>query len=225
MSNEERDRILKNFREMRLPVMAEQVLMMIETQEIHSISAIEALERVSEVELMSRKNNTVNRLKAAANLSQRNARFEEIDYRSDRRLNKSVLEQLKSNDYILNHRNVILLGACGTGKSYLANVLGNHACESRYGTYYCRLFEFLNDCNYSFQTKGSISEVINKYLKYSLLIIDDFLISDLSNTETNSLFQLIEYRHNIVSPSVKHFFRKLSESRLGFLGLGIEGRA
>ncbi len=147
MNRETLEKVLRNFREMRLPIMAEQVLMMIESNEIAHLSVEEVLIQISEEELMSRKNNTINRLKKEAKLSQRNTRMEKIDYHPERKLNKSVIEQLRSNDYVTNHRNVIILGACGTGKTYLVNASGDNSCENFYSTYYCRLFEFLDRCS------------------------------------------------------------------------------
>lgn len=194
MNKESLEKTLKHLRKIRLPAMAEQLMMMIENNELVSLSVEEVLERISEGELMSRKNNTITRLKKDSKLSQSNARLEDVDYRPERKLNKSVIEQLRTNDYISKHRNVILLGACGTGKSYLANALGNHACEDLYKTYYVRLFEFLDECNHSQLFTGSVEEKIKKYSKYDVLIIDDFLIHELEEKEANNLFKLIEYR-------------------------------
>jgi DNA replication protein DnaC len=196
MSNKNMENILKQFREIRLPVMAEQVLMMMESNELATLPIEEILERICVEELTSRKNNTSNRLKKKAKLTQKNARLEEIDYNPQRKINRDLIEQLKTNDYIVKHRNVILLGACGTGKSYLANALGNHSCEAFYSTYYCRLFEFLEECNQSQLHSGSTQEVIKKFSKFSNLIIDDFLINELTDREVSNLFRLMEYRYD-----------------------------
>jgi DNA replication protein DnaC len=195
MSRETLEISLKRLREMRLPMMAEQILMMTESNEISTISAVEMLDRISGTELVSRKNNTIDRLKRSAKLSQRYASIQEIDYRAERKINKSIIDQLMTNDYIIKHRNVILLGACGTGKSFIANALGNHSCEGLFHTFYCRLFEFLDECNHSQILTGSIDDVLRRYLKFDLLILDDFLISELTSRETAYLFRLVEYRH------------------------------
>ena len=196
MNKEKWEKTLRSFREMRLPIMAEQIHIMIENNELTNLTIEDVLIRISDEELNSRRNNTINRLKKKSKLSQKHARLEEIDYRPERHINRSVIEQLITNDYIVKHRNVLLLGACGTGKSYIANALGNHSCESFYSTYYCRLFEYLNECHLARLHVGSSEEIIKKYLKYEVLIIDDFLISELMSEEANNLFKLIEYRHN-----------------------------
>ena len=124
------EQIIKNLREMRLPQMAEDILSMIETEKLLTMSVIDVLEQITQDELISRKNNTILRYKKKAKLSILNARIEEIDYSPERNLNKAVMEQLATNKWIEKHRNVIILGACGTGKTYISNALGNNACES-----------------------------------------------------------------------------------------------
>lgn len=200
--NNEVQEIIKLMREMRLPMMAEQMQVLIENNELATLSAIDLLKQLIEVEYHSRKTNTINRLKKNAKLSQRTASIIDIEYHPERNINKSVIEQLMTNQYILKHRNIIILGACGTGKSFVANALGNHACESFYTTFYCRIFEFIDECNQERIGTGSINKTIRRYAKYDVLIIDDFLIHELHDKEVNHLFQLIEYRHGIKSTIV-----------------------
>jgi len=193
------EKVLKNLREIRLPAMAEQLFMMIESNELVTLSIEEVLERLSDEELTTRRNHTCERLKKLANLPQRNSRLEELDYRPERQINKNVIEQLKTNEYIMKHRNVILMGACGTGKTFIANALATHCCESFYSAYYCRMFEFIDECTRERNSAGSIQEVIMKYAKPDLLIIDDFLIYDVSEKDAHYLFQLMEYRYGCKS--------------------------
>lgn len=195
MSNIKIEEIIRRFREMRLPVMAETFLNIVEEGKQSELNTVEILDLLTSEEYTSRRNNTINRLKRNAKLSQNNAHLEEIDYSPDRQLNKSVIDQLQTNDYIRYHRNVILLGACGTGKSFIANALGNHACENSYTTFYSRLFEFLDDCHQEYLMTESIKKTINKYAKYDVLIIDDFLISAVQEVEAQRIFQLLEYRY------------------------------
>lgn len=187
--------LIKRFRDMRLPVMADELLNMIETNQYQELDALEVLERLTSEEFYSRRNNTINRLKKQAKLSQSNAHLEEVIYTPERQLNKQVMSQLKTYDYIKTHRNVILLGACGTGKSFIANALGNHACEGSYSTTYCRMYEFLDDCHQEFLLTQSIRRIIQKYSKVDVLIVDDFLVSSIQEKEAQYLFQLLEYRY------------------------------
>lgn len=125
MENERLSRIIQRFREMRLPMMAEQLIQLIESNELPTLSPIDLLDQISEAELLSRKSNTVERFRKRARLSQANARLLDLHYKPERKLNKSLIQQFQTNDYVQKHRNVILLGATGSGKSYLANALGH----------------------------------------------------------------------------------------------------
>lgn len=190
------EQIIKNLREMRLPQMAEDILSMIETEKLLTMSVIDVLEQITQDELISRKNNTILRYKKKAKLSILNARIEEIDYSPERNLNKAVMEQLATNKWIEKHRNVIILGACGTGKTYISNALGNNACESQYTVLYTHLFELLDDIRVNTLDDGVSTRVIKRYAKPDVLIIDDFLISPILPNDVMELFKIMEFRYN-----------------------------
>lgn len=94
---------------------------------------------------MSRKNNTAERYRKSARLSQSYAELSEIDYSPERKINGRVIEQLSTGAYIDKARNVVIIGACGTGKSYIANALASDACRKLHRTMYCRMFELISD--------------------------------------------------------------------------------
>ena len=174
------EEIVTRLREMRMPVMANVLMISLENGESITEETVDYLEKMTQEELMSRKNNTIKRLKKKANLSQLNARIEEVDYSPERGIKKELIEQLSTNQYIQNHRNVVILGACGTGKSYLSNALGNNACDHSYSVLYTRMFEILADTNTSMiYEENALKELVNTYVKPDLLIIDDFLISSI----------------------------------------------
>lgn len=195
MNKEQLENIIRIMREMRLPAMADELVLLIESNEIATLQIEEILERITESEQFSRKNHTITKLKKKGKLSQANANLNDIEYKPERKLNKKVLEQLSSNDYIVKHRNVVVLGACGTGKSYICNALGNHACESGYSVLYCRLFEYVSEANLEKLSYGEAIRTINKYTKPEVLIIDDFLIHEINEQEAALLFKVLEYRY------------------------------
>lgn len=188
--------ISKRLQQMRLPIMANELLMMIESEEYQTILFLEGLDRISSNEQMSRKNNTIQRLKKQSGLSQVQARLENLEYRPERKINKNIIEQLSTNDYIGNHRNVIILGACGTGKSFLCNALGMNALEELYTVKYVRMFELLAQTNIYESLSDTGLKQLEKYVKPNLLIIDDFLIHPVTIKETETLFRLFEYRYH-----------------------------
>lgn len=143
----------------------------------------------------SRTNNTIARNKKKAHLSQPDACLSDIDYSPERRLNESVISQLATNDYIRKARNVVILGACGTGKSYLSNALAVNAYNGRHTAYYCRMFELLNDITSQELLGADMNRSLRKYLKPDVLVIDDFLINCITEKESTNLYKILEYRY------------------------------
>src|SRR5699024_4934946 len=88
----------------------------------------------------------------------------DIRYESRRGLRKESIEQLSTNHYIQHHRNVIVQGATGTGKSYLANALVNHAIESGFTGKYYRMTELLNDIDLA-ELHGNLDKLLKKLMK------------------------------------------------------------
>ena len=143
MDSKKLEEITARLREMRLPVMANQIVTMYEASELNDV--IKVLDVITQEELMSRKNNTAERYRKSARLSQSYAELSEIDYSPERKINERVIEQLSTGAYIGKARNVVIVGACGTGKSYIANALASDACRKLHRTMYCRMFELISD--------------------------------------------------------------------------------
>ena len=195
MENDRLMRIIQRFREMRLPMMAEQLINLIESNELPTLSPIDLIDRISEAEFHSRKNNTVERFRRNARFSQSNARLLDLHFKPERNLNKSLIQQLQTNDYVQKRRNVILMGATGSGKSYLANALGHQACEGFHTVLYTRMFEIVGDLAHARLT-GDLRRAYQRFIQPDVLIIDDFLIYNLNEQEIIDIFKIMEYRHS-----------------------------
>ena len=186
--------VLGRLREMRLPEMANQMILLNETGELNTISAEELIMRLTSEELLSRKNNTVERYRKNAKLSQPGAELRNIDYRPERKINEAVIQQISDDQYILKNRNIVILGACGTGKSFIANALASNACRLFHTALYCRMFEILQTTNSERLLSGDTVKSINKYVKPDVLVIDDFMNQKLTERECIDLFKILEYR-------------------------------
>ena len=137
---------VKKLKSMRLPAFAEAYEKQIDQEdEYSSMSFHERLMLLVDAEYDSRHNNNIKRLIKNARLSDSSAFLGNIDYLPDRHLNRDLLESLADNDYIRQGLNVILIGATGSCKSFIANALGVNACQSGYKTRYIRLPELFSE--------------------------------------------------------------------------------
>jgi DNA replication protein DnaC len=140
-----------------------------------------------------RENQRLRRLLKAAKLRQQ-AALEDIDYQHQRGLNKQTLLELANAQWITAGRNVLLTGPTGVGKSYIACALGNLAARAGLTVLYLRaprLFESLQQA----RGDGSHLRLLGRLAKAQLLIIDDFLITPMSDVERKDFLEIVEDRY------------------------------
>ena len=122
------------------------------------------------------------------------ASMEEIDFSNVRNLDKNNLLRLMDCSFIENKENVLITGATGVGKSYVASALGHHACVKGFKVMYfntSKLFSKLRAC----KADASFTKEINKIAKQDLLILDDFGLSPIDAQNRLMLMEMIEDRH------------------------------
>jgi len=144
-------------------------------------------------EKMYRDNLRLKRLLRKAKLRQE-ASLEDIDYRVSRGISQQVILELANPQWITAHRNVLVSGPTGVGKSFIACALGNSAARSGYTVLYIRaprLFETLQQS----RGDGSHLKALARLSRVQLLIIDDFLLTQLSDVERRDLLEVIEDRY------------------------------
>jgi DNA replication protein DnaC len=142
---------------MKLSAMAKHFEQQLSNQNTSGLTFEERFGILVDIEWTARRNNRLKRLIRSATYSVANAAVEDIDYSSDRNLGKSLIERLSSCEYILKCRNVILLGATGSGKTYLSNALGMAASRNFMTVKYIRLPELLTELAIA-RVKGHIKK-------------------------------------------------------------------
>lgn len=124
--------------------------------------------------------------------------MEDIDYKSSRGLDKSFMLSLHSCKWIKEHLNIFITGACGVGKSYLACAIGHRACLEGYKTYYARIPRLFEELALA-RSDGRYPKVINMLAKTDVLILDDWGLSMLTESQRRDLLELVEDRYGIRS--------------------------
>jgi len=158
-----------------------------------SLSHAEFVGLLVQDEKTCRDNLRLRRLLKKAKLRQE-AAMEDIDYGASRGLSQQVILELANPQWVAAHRNVLISGPTGIGKSFISCALGNTAARSGYTVLYMRaprLFESLQQA----RGDGSHLKALARLSRVQLLIIDDFLITPLSDWERRDLLEVIEDRY------------------------------
>ena len=121
----------------------------LEEQELHAsyseMSFEERLGLLVDREFTKRNSNRIKRLIHQARFQNPEACVENILYSADRKLDRSLVRELASCQFIRSARNVTIFGATGAGKSYLGQALGQAACRMGISTRYMQLPDFLEE--------------------------------------------------------------------------------
>ena len=140
-------------------------------------------------------NDKVDRLIRAAKLRFPRADVHDIYYDPSRKLKRVTMAEFSTCEYISENRSVVLQGYASSGKTYIGCALAKEACRNMYKTKYIRLpdllMEYEEAANTSIQKK---MKLLNKLSRYQVLIIDEWLMEDLSEEEEYFLFELLFYQ-------------------------------
>jgi DNA replication protein DnaC len=130
-----------------------------------------------------------------------NACIEDIDFKTPRGLQKSVILRLGDCQWIKQALNIIVTGPTGVGKTYLVCALANRACRMGYSAFYIRLPKLFQDLAIS-RGDGSYPKIMKKLLKTKVLILDDIGLAPMSAQERRDMLEVIEDRHGLASTIV-----------------------
>ncbi|PCK03695.1 MAG: AAA family ATPase [Alteromonadaceae bacterium] len=157
------------------------------------LTFLERLSLLVNSETTSRDNRKIMRLLKQAKL-RLNAQPEDINYRAKRGLSKDTIVQLLQFDWVSKHRNILISGPTGTGKTYLACALGQTACERGISVRYFRATRLLEMLTVA-HGDGSFGKLLIQLQKTEVLIIDDWGLNALTRQQRNDLLEVIEDRH------------------------------
>ena len=140
------------------------------------------------------------RAQAAVTRLTKNAAFrykaylEEIDYATNRGLDRNQMERLATLDFVRNGQNLFITGSSGTGKSFLACALGHEACKRGIRTLYANASKLLGQLKVA-KVKNCLESELKKIERCQLLILDDLFLVLLDAKERPILLDIIEDRH------------------------------
>ena len=185
--------VLNKMSHMKLHGMLRTYQVMLDSNQHHDLTHDELINILIQSEWEDRENKKIGRHLRIAKFRY-GATIEEINFTKSRGLDKTQVLRLADMDFINKKENILITGATGVGKSYLASALGHQACQSGYKTLYFntqKLFTRLK----MLKADGSFAREISRIEKYDLLILDDFGLAPLDSMARMFLLEIIEDRH------------------------------
>jgi DNA replication protein DnaC len=187
------EQIKEQMTRLRLHGMIRRLQSLLETKTHHKLSLNDGLQILLQAEEEERDNKRFTRLKKTASFRYQ-ASLEELSYDNVRGLNKDLISRLATGDYLSKGESILITGATGCGKSFLASALGHHACHHGFKVTYFNMQKLLLKAKLS-RVDGTIMRLFEKIAKADLLIMDDFGLSPLDRQQQLDLMEIIEDRH------------------------------
>lgn len=178
---------------LRLHGMGQSWKAMTETRQHQELTLEQGLEILLQAEQLERENRRFDRL-------QKNARFryqasvEEIRYDGSRGIDRSLITRLATGEYLTKGESVLITGATGCGKSFIASALGNQACAQGHKVLYFSTQKLMMKAKMA-RAEGTVYSFFETLSKTSLLILDDFGLTHLEHQQQLDLMEIIEDRH------------------------------
>jgi len=185
---------------LRLIGMAKALKEQEEADEINTLSFHERLGLMIDREMLERENRRLAIRLRRAKLRER-ACFEDIDYRHARGLDKTMMMAFSSCKWIRGHHSILIEGATGTGKTYIACALAHKACLEGYTVIYKRLPRLLDEIAVS-KGDGRYGKLMKAFAKTDLIVLDDLGLMPLTSENRRDLLEIVEDRNGLRSTIV-----------------------
>jgi DNA replication protein DnaC len=185
--------VLNKMSHMHLHGMLRSYQTMLDSNQHHDMTHDELINILIHSEWEERENKKISRHLRLAKFRY-GASIEEVNFTANRGLDKTKLMRLADTGFITRKENILITGATGVGKSFLASALGHQACLAGYRTLYFNTQKLFSKLK-MLKADGSYSREISKIEKYDLLILDDFGLAILDTVARMFLLEIIEDRH------------------------------
>ena len=188
---------IEKLKQMRLGAMAELHLQYVKNNQLDNNTPDEYLALLTDHEWENRQNIKIERLIKQAQFREK-ADITKVNFGVTRNLDKNMFHRLSTLDFIKRNENLIITGASGVGKSYIAQAIGHQSCLDGLKVMYSNTARLISRLRLA-KADGTYIKELNKLKKVNLLILDDFGLQAFDNNTREILMDIIEDRYDKMS--------------------------
>jgi DNA replication protein DnaC len=184
---------LEKLQTMKLHGMADAFRAQLKTTDTSQLSFEERFAMLVDQQWLWKENRALARRLRAAKLKERGV-VEDIDYQHPRGLDRKLLRTLASSEWVRQHQNLLLIGPTGIGKTWLGCALAQKACRDGFTILHKRAAEMFRDLAVA-HVDGSFGRQLTKLSRIDILVLDDFAMAPLKDSERRDFLELCDDRY------------------------------
>ncbi len=189
---------LAQLNELRLHALARAWQAQHEDPSLDDLGFDDRLALLVEAEWMDRQNKRLSRLLREAKLRIAGACLEDLEYAKERKLERALMRQLATGRWIEAHQNVVITGATGVGKTYIACALAQQACRRGHRVLYRRAPRLFDELTLA-RADGTYTKLLARFARTDVLVLDDWGLAPVQDLERRDLLEIMEDRHGLRS--------------------------
>lgn len=184
---------IEKLQAMKLHGMADGFRQQLETADMSQFSFEERFAMLVDQQWLWKENRALARRLSVAKLKQRGV-IEDIDYQHPRGLDRKLIRSLASSEWVRQKQNIVLLGPTGIGKSWLGCALAHRACRDGFSVLHKRSSELFRDLAIA-HADGSFGRLLLKLSRVDVLLLDDFAMAPLKDSERRDFLEICDDRY------------------------------
>lgn len=158
-------------RQLRLSGLLASLELRLQEARTHQLPHEQFLELVFQDELNIRQQRLIDKRKRKAGFRDANKTLEEFDWNFNPAIKRQTFYELATGQFIRQHRDVLLIGPPGLGKSHLIQAIGYHAIKAGFDVVYSSIFDLVRELQADLSPSEQL-RTLKRYLKADLLIVD-----------------------------------------------------
>jgi DNA replication protein DnaC len=184
---------LDKLQTMKLHGMASAFRLQLETTDTAQLSFEERFALLVDQQWLWKENRALERRLRASKLKERGV-IEDIDYQHPRGLDRKLMRTLAASEWVKQHQNLLLIGPTGIGKTWLACALAQKACRDGYTILHKRAAELFRELSVA-HADGSFGRLLLRLSRIDILVLDDFAMAPLTDSERRDFLELCDDRY------------------------------